>query len=130
MWIARDIVGNLLLFRVKPFRTDTTWWFERPEDINERDYEAMSKLWMSLDSNLFPELKWEDEPVEIEMFPKDKPSDYVLDKVITLADILTAFYVFFAATPDKCPLHDKDALREEWKNLDKTLENAKKGDWK
>ena len=58
-----------------------------------------------------------------------EPSDDVLDKVIKLADIFTGFYVFFAETPDKCELHDKNVLRNVWNNLDEVHENVKNGDW-
>lgn len=147
MWVARDKENNALkLWTTKPIRAkeqktlvETTvfgkefpiWqpadrWVSDPREVKET---KLQHDFVILDSNLYPELTWEDDPVEMELFPKDKPSDYVLDKVITLADIFTGFYVFFAATPDKCPLHDKDILREEWKNLDNILEKAKKGDW-
>ena len=60
---------------------------------------------------------------------RKEPSDEVLDKVITLGDIFTGFYVFFAATPDKCELHDKDALRKAWNSLGEIHTSVKKGDW-
>lgn len=60
MWVARDKDGELILFYNKPFRLEydrwaTTW-------IN----------WMKLDSKLFPDLTWDDEPIEVELVRKNK----------------------------------------------------------
>lgn len=61
---------------------------------------------------------------------RKEPTDEVLDKAITLGDIFTGFYIFFAETPDKCALHDKNALREVWNHLDEVSDKVKAGDWK
>ena len=61
MWVARDNhLGNfnLHLFNRKPIRGERSWVFDDDGTIFGCDY-------MEIDSTLFPELKWEDEPIEI-----------------------------------------------------------------
>lgn len=54
MWIARDKNGALHLFGgVHPWRSDEKW---------------DGDCFMSLDRKDCPELKWEDDPIEVEMF--------------------------------------------------------------
>lgn len=55
MWAARDQNGNLTLFSQKPSRFSTQpIWISMGEE-------------MYLDSKLFPNLKWEDEPISVEL---------------------------------------------------------------
>lgn len=57
LWVARDNNGELYLYN------------EKPECYND------SKVWFAggicakLDNNFFPELKWKDEPIEVELRP-------------------------------------------------------------
>lgn len=57
LWVARDNNGELYLYN------------EKPECYND------SKVWFAcgicaqLDNNLFPDLTWEDEPLEVELRP-------------------------------------------------------------
>ncbi len=55
-WVARDENGDLRIFEVMPKRSsdDNKWW--------DRDYQCTL-----LDRNLFPDLKWEDEPVYVKL---------------------------------------------------------------
>lgn len=54
MYIARDKIGKLYFHREKPYKFGSQW-------INDNFY-------FSIDSSLFPEVKWEDEePTEIEL---------------------------------------------------------------
>ena len=56
-WVARDCGGMLYAYFNKPIR-DTVW--------KEWDSDKVS---LSIDDSFFPELTWEDEPVEVELRP-------------------------------------------------------------
>lgn len=53
MYVARDKKGVLFLFKTKPVRMDDTWSWD------EYSY--------ALDSDMFPNLKWEDEPLRVNL---------------------------------------------------------------
>ena len=55
LWVARDWGGMLYAYFNKPIR-DTVW--------KEWDSDEDS---LSIDDSFFPELKWEDEPLEVEL---------------------------------------------------------------
>ena len=55
LWVARDWGGMLYAYFNKPIR-DTVW--------KEWDSDKVS---LSIDDSFFPELKWEDEPIEVEL---------------------------------------------------------------
>ena len=57
LWVARDWGGMLYAYFNKPIR-DTVW--------KEWDSDKVS---LSIDDSFFPELKWEDEPIEVELRP-------------------------------------------------------------
>ena len=60
-WVCRDKDGRLLLFRLnKPQRETVGYW-----DSWDDGYEY-------LPSNLFPNLTWQDEPIEVEIQIKPK----------------------------------------------------------
>lgn len=59
MWVVRDIFEELELYSDKPTRHigyDEKYWSGNLLDM--------------LDSSLFPELTWEDEPLEVELISK------------------------------------------------------------
>lgn len=56
-WVARDWGGMLFAYFNKPIR-DTVW--------KEWDSDKVS---LSIDDSFFPELKWKDEPIEVELRP-------------------------------------------------------------
>ena len=58
MWIARDKDGELTLFSNKPHRYTEVWWNDEFNDT------------MILNQNMFPNLTWEDEPIEVELVIK------------------------------------------------------------
>lgn len=73
MWLVRDKDGKLKLFaKVKPWRDydcsdeEQHWITDEPTNTE-----------CLLDSSLFPELKWEDEPIEVEIVPKGIEIDYL-----------------------------------------------------
>ena len=57
LWVARDWGGMLFAYFNKPIR-DTVW--------KEWDSDKVS---LSIDDSFFPELKWEDQPIEIRIRP-------------------------------------------------------------
>lgn len=60
MWIARDKNGELWIFENKPVKEDDIY------NNSDSDYMKIS------DKTVFPELKWEDEPLEVDFIPKGK----------------------------------------------------------
>lgn len=59
-WVARDEDGQLCIFyKGKPHRGGCNrWWYS--------GYCAEGD-WMCIDNKMFPELTWEDEPIEVEL---------------------------------------------------------------
>ncbi len=63
MWIARDKNKSLWLYKEKPIRNEQeNYWISSHHD------DAISTLYPTM----FPELKWEDEPIEVEIISKGK----------------------------------------------------------
>lgn len=70
MYVVRDKDGDLWLFTSKPVRVkerlnheEYEYW-EKPEYPDDGD-DAYDVIYV--DSKLFPELKWEDEPIEVKL---------------------------------------------------------------
>ena len=57
LWVARDWGGILDAYFNKPIR-DTVW----------KEWNS-DKASLIIDDSFFPELKWEDEPIEVELRP-------------------------------------------------------------
>lgn len=57
-WVARDKANDLYFFTYKPHRTDGVFYSEVSEDI------------LHLNNEMFPELSWQTEPIEVELFVK------------------------------------------------------------
>ena len=57
LWVSRDWGGMLYAYFNKPIR-DTVW----------KEWNS-DKVSLSIDDSFFPELKWEDEPIEVELRP-------------------------------------------------------------
>lgn len=57
LWLARDWGGILDAYFNKPIR-DTVW----------KEWHS-DKVSLQIDDSFFPELKWEDEPIEVELRP-------------------------------------------------------------
>ena len=64
MWIARDKSGNLKFLPSRPRRMKT--------DLPKAEWWACEGVcnYVLIDFALFPDLKWEDEPVEVELVKK------------------------------------------------------------
>ena len=56
LWVARDKNGFLFAYEGKPARCD-----------NQKEW--IGRFFSSMKNSYFPELKWEDEPIEIELRP-------------------------------------------------------------
>ena len=54
LWVARDKNGFLFVYEDKPTRCD-----------NQREW--IGRFLCSMKNSYFPELKWEDEPIEVEL---------------------------------------------------------------
>lgn len=130
MWVARDKYGSLHLFKEKPDRCDKVGGNFPGDKITsitpcvwriKNPYGSFYDTWgfIEVDSSLFPNLKWEDEPIEvflsvfnpddtkycIELFTKDEEvqtektrtneTDEVEknDLLITLNDIETEYKI-------------------------------------
>lgn len=66
LYVARDKNGALYLFTGKPYKDNGIW------NVNYKDLYGDNPYYQ-LDSNLFPEIKWEDtEPTEVELTIKNK----------------------------------------------------------
>lgn len=63
IWIARDKNGRLNAFTEKPQRDETHW---KPST----DYLTCFD-WNELEESWFPELNWEDEPIELVIKEKE-----------------------------------------------------------
>ena len=88
MWIVRDKDGRLFLFTfVKPVRKDEDGCWVKDEHCGEL---AGS---IRLDDNLFPQLTWDDEPMEVGLFPISADTDEELPTTIRL----TTYYADYAA---------------------------------
>lgn len=56
LWVARDKNGFLFVYEDKPTRRD-----------NQREW--LGRFLTSMKNSYFPKLKWEDEPIEVELRP-------------------------------------------------------------
>lgn len=67
MWLARDKSGELSLFELKPQRTNNIW-LSGPGQIGYM-WHIVDK---DLNNSLFPDLMWQDVPIEVEIVRKRK----------------------------------------------------------
>lgn len=65
MWIARDECGDLFLYEFKPTKRkiEGTWY-----DWDDGDRFGI----IQLDKSLFPDLSWDNEPIEVELTKVDR----------------------------------------------------------
>lgn len=63
-WVARDKDGTLILYKGKPVRGS----------LDKDKWVSFGVHWenFEIDSSLFPDLKWEDEPVEVKLTKVDR----------------------------------------------------------
>ena len=57
-WVARDKANDLYFFTYKPHRTDGVF------------YSGICEYMFHLNNDMFPELSWQTEPIEVELFVK------------------------------------------------------------
>lgn len=68
MYVARDKDECLWLFIDKPIRSQKNgWWEVDTQNSLLRDDDCME-----IDGDIFPDLRWEDEPLEVELRADDK----------------------------------------------------------
>lgn len=65
MWVARDKGGTLHAWDQRPCRYKE--FYHSPDDSSSNIWEVddESVFCIELDKNLYPELKWEDEPIKV-----------------------------------------------------------------
>lgn len=66
MWIARDKDGTMWLYIDEPVRSLNSWEVDTEKSLLRADD------CMEIDGDLFPDIKWEDEPIEVELIKKKK----------------------------------------------------------
>lgn len=68
MWVARDKDECLWLFIDKPIRSQKNdWWEVDTQNSLLRDDDCLQ-----IDEELFPDLSWEDEPIEVDLVRKEE----------------------------------------------------------
>ena len=88
MWIVRNKKdGTLRLFKMKPERIDEEGCWVKCEHCDDL------ACGIRLDDNLFPQLTWVDEPMEVGLFPISADKDEELPTTIRL----TTYYADYAA---------------------------------
>jgi len=71
VWVARDWDGGLFSYRTKPWRQEIDrMWLDAPF-YQDYKYDGSGCL-EQLDNKLFPELEWDDEPIEVS-YDRTKP---------------------------------------------------------
>lgn len=76
LWVARDKDGELNLYLAKPIRFNNSNGWEK--DCWDTDDE-----YLHIDPSLFPNLKWEDEPFQVELNDLGLPSIDQIENVLT-----------------------------------------------
>lgn len=67
LWIARDKNGYLYLYNNKPIRNEEFDSFEINDDESECENIVLYDDSIELDSELFPEVTWENSPQQVEL---------------------------------------------------------------
>ena len=72
LWVARDKNGYLYLYNNKPIRTKEGTEFENDYDSGYvdsiyKDYLEIDKGYIEIDSELFPEVTWENSPQQVKL---------------------------------------------------------------
>lgn len=115
MYIARDKDGSLWLYNEKPIRNEeeNDWTISSPTD------NAVGTLY----STMFPSLKWEDEPMEVDLVPKGKTNK--TDITVTRENIIfnDSYWTNMRNTTAMTAMA---AIIEKWNNicLDSVIEEV------
>lgn len=110
MYIARDKNGSLWLYNEKPIRQEEEedWTIASPTDT------AVGKL----DTNMFPELKWEDEPLEVNLTDINK-------SIINDKDCIDEVYwreVYWREVRNNAAIAAMQGLLLRWQNINLKLQ--------
>ncbi|SJZ41995.1 hypothetical protein SAMN02745119_00563 [Trichlorobacter thiogenes] len=65
MYLARDKNNDLYLFRILPERRRECWWADA----------ALDGSYLRLDKQLYPEITWDTEPLEVSLVPFQQSID-------------------------------------------------------
>lgn len=73
MWVARDKDGELVLYKGRPVRGS----------LDKDKWVSFGSTWenFTIDESLFPSLKWEDEPLEVDLVEKTHKDDIVTREI-------------------------------------------------
>ena len=104
MWIARDKDQTLWLFENKPVREDDLW--------SNSDSDCM-KL-SDTTGQLFPDLKWEDEPIEVDLVFKGKTNK--TDITVTRKNIIFNDS-YWTALRNEAAVTAMQSILEKWNNV-------------
>ena len=129
--VARDSEGNLGLFiGFKPVRItmkfpngeDSLGGWTAPEGID--DYEVIE-----LPPEMFPDLKWEDDPLEIDLVGKGKKNYNERYKKLVESESFKEIYSNKSLGRDELEEEPIDLIAELKEYLSNTSEDQKKKDW-
>lgn len=67
MWVARERNGSLYLFNRRPWKPSAIVIQSLPFGLEGHWFPSDSKQMIRIDDSLFPELTYDDEPLEIEL---------------------------------------------------------------
>lgn len=96
MWVARNPDNKLQVFKIKPVRhtlevtnktkgskrydkTTVTEFWDEEQVFDGYDKHYYPGDYFDVDESLFPDLKWEDEPIEVDIMPSDFCKKLLID---------------------------------------------------
>lgn len=107
MWIARDKDGSLWLYNEKPTRDEKgSCWINESNITNEG--------LCTLQPTMFPELKWEDEAMEVDLLPKCKTNKTEI--TVTRENIIFNDS-YWTALRNEAATVAMQAILERWSNI-------------
>lgn len=75
MWVARDKSGRLRVYLNKPFRFTDFWWSNDKMSVSKHMDIEMNVI--PIASTLFPDLTFEDEPLEVCLVPQKDVDNFI-----------------------------------------------------
>lgn len=78
MWVARDKSGRLRVYLNKPFRFTEFWCSNDKMSVSKHMDIEINVI--PIDSTLFPDLTFEDEPLEICLVPQKDVDNFIEDE--------------------------------------------------
>lgn len=107
MWIARDKDGSLWLYDEKPIREEKCSVWINESNITDEGIGV-------LQPTMFPSLKWEDEPIEVDLLPKGKTNK--TDITVTRENIIFNDS-YWTALRNNTAMAAMATMLEKWNNI-------------